>query len=135
MNTRVAAYALVTRNDCLLLCRLSAQVPQHQGKWTLPGGGIDFGEAPEQAVQREVLEETGLVVDVEQLLAVDSLVVGSADDQQHNIRIVYRASVRHGQLRHEVDGTTDRCDWWPSHNAPELVSLAALGWRMAFGTD
>lgn len=34
----------------------------HQGRWSLPGGRIEAGESPEEAVVREVFEETGLMV-------------------------------------------------------------------------
>jgi 8-oxo-dGTP diphosphatase len=36
--------------------------PPHKGAWTLPGGRIEPGESSEAAVEREVLEETGLTV-------------------------------------------------------------------------
>ena len=42
------------------------------GLWGLPGGGVDVGEAVEQAVKREVLEETGLEVRIKRLIGVYS---------------------------------------------------------------
>jgi ADP-ribose pyrophosphatase YjhB (NUDIX family) len=42
----------------------------HSGAWSLPAGAIEPGEAPAQAVAREVYEETGLVVRAERVLGV-----------------------------------------------------------------
>jgi ADP-ribose pyrophosphatase YjhB (NUDIX family) len=50
----------------ILLVRLSYD----QGQWTMPGGNIDPGESPAEAVVREVREETGLQVTVEDVYAV-----------------------------------------------------------------
>jgi ADP-ribose pyrophosphatase YjhB (NUDIX family) len=38
--------------------------------WGLPGGSLEYGEHPEDAVLREVWEETGLNIDIEKLLLV-----------------------------------------------------------------
>jgi ADP-ribose pyrophosphatase YjhB (NUDIX family) len=38
--------------------------------WNLPGGGVESGEMPTEAVLREVLEETGLEVEIERLVGV-----------------------------------------------------------------
>ena len=72
-RTRIGAYGLVFKEQAMLLCRLSAEVPGWEGSWTLPGGGIDFGEAPEAAMIREVEEETGLTVRAEGVAFVGSV--------------------------------------------------------------
>lgn len=41
--------------------------------WGLPGGALEYGEHPEEAVIREVWEETGLRVSVEKLLLINTL--------------------------------------------------------------
>ena len=114
---RVAAYAVVLRNSDLLMVRLNERT-SYPGAWTLPGGGIDFGEPPQDAVVRELHEETGLSGSVEALLGVQSAVREAGDggpDEFHALRVLYRVSVdAAGPLViHDVDGTTDAAEWVP----------------------
>ena len=112
-RTRIGAYGLVLQRQRLLLCRISPSVPEWAGWWTLPGGGVEFGEHPEGAMIREVREETGLVVRAAGLAGLDSLVVPGADPAVHSLRILYFTEVLEGALRNEVDGSTDLCEWHP----------------------
>ena len=118
MDTRVAAYALVLEGDTILLPHWSSDAGSG---WTMPGGGIDPGEHPEDAAVRELWEETGYHVELDGLLGVDSIVIppegrGVVDGTDHTvalqgIRIVYRAHVVGGELAKEADGTTDDVAW------------------------
>lgn len=66
--TRVAANALVVANEMALLVEFSGGTERQH--YNFPGGGVGLGETLEQAVQREVMEETCLRVTVERLLLV-----------------------------------------------------------------
>ncbi|WP_280463409.1 NUDIX hydrolase [Nocardia carnea] len=76
MSFRLAAYAVcVTDGRVLLACHRSRD---GESTWTLPGGRVEHGEDPCDAVTRELTEETGCHGIVERLLGVDSRVIPAA---------------------------------------------------------
>lgn len=139
---RVAAYAVVTDDDGRLL--LARWTEGRRVAWTMPGGGLEPGEAPEDAVRRELREETGYSVKVGELLGIHSRVIpasqrvrrpeaGTAASPLHTLRIVYRAQVSGGKLRFETDGSTDMAGWFTLPDVAELqrVKLVDIAMRMA----
>lgn len=120
---RVAAYAVCVRDGQVLLARSPA--PDGTPEWVLPGGGMEHGEDPYDTVRREVTEETGYRIEVTGLLGVDSLRLrhprrfGRCVDH-HGVRLVYEARVIGGELRNEVNGSTDLAAW------QDLTAVSAL---------
>jgi len=133
--TRVAAYGLLTQEDQILLCRISKQFPAMEGRWTLPGGGIEWRESPVDAMIREVEEETGFIVESAGLAGVNDNRVDVDDIEYHGIRILYHAKIIGGELTAELDGTTDLCAWWSRQDLEQidLVDLAQYGVELVFG--
>lgn len=129
---RVAAYAVILRERAgaveILLSRLAPKVSRTE-MWTLPGGGVDHGEAPRAALLREIQEETGLDATVGETARVysahmpraarDGLLVDA-----HAIRIVYDAWVPTDAPAPrvvEVDGSTIEAAW---HRVEDVASGA-----------
>jgi len=121
------------------MCRLSA-ITERPGYWTLPGGGIDFGEHPEAGARRELTEETGLLGRIVELLTVDSIqrvYVRPGTDEAfdyHSVRIIYRTEIVGGELRHETDESTDQAAWCTRAELGTLplVELGRIGVELAF---
>lgn len=117
---RVAAYAVILRDGEILLSRLAESVTPDE-LWTLPGGGLDHGEDPRDAVVREIREETGLDAVVGETARVYSAHLpgvwraGRRVDA-HALRIVYDGWVpvdAPAPRVLEVGGSTVEAAWKP----------------------
>jgi ADP-ribose pyrophosphatase YjhB (NUDIX family) len=111
-HTSVRSYGILIDDDRVALVRSSN--PRHvPSLWWLPGGGIDFGEAPEDTLIREFREETGLEVNNPRLIGVTSDVRRRDNgDKIHTVRIIFSVELAGGELHHEVHGTTDHAAWF-----------------------
>ncbi len=67
---RIAVRGMIKRQDKYLLLERAKPSRGEMGYWELPGGGLDFGESPQQALVRELEEETGLSISVKHPLCV-----------------------------------------------------------------
>lgn len=93
----VGVGGIVVRAGRVLLVK-RAQEPL-QGKWSLPGGVVELGETLVEAVAREVREETGLEVEVQELVeAVDRVTRDPGGRiQYHYVLLDYLCGVHNGQ--------------------------------------
>jgi len=128
---RVGSYAVCVRDGAVLLTRFT-----RSGRWTLPGGGVDHGEDPRDAVVREVLEETGLAFAVGDLLDVRSRRWEHTDPDGtpvdvHGVQLLFSGEIVGGTLSHEVGGSSDRAEWVPLARLDDLVRSGAVDEALA----
>lgn len=136
MALRVAAYCVIVDDGRMLLSHWNEN---GNDGWTLPGGGLEPYEAPEDAAVREVFEETGYQAELEELLGIDSHIVPpehrfhGATEPLQALRIVYRARVVGGELTNEIGGSTDEAAWFDLDEVPALkrVGLVGVGLKLA----
>jgi ADP-ribose pyrophosphatase YjhB (NUDIX family) len=119
---RIGVYGIcLDGSGRVLLARASGE-PSRQGKWQVPGGGVDHGEDPLDALAREFAEETGLVVRPVRLVDVrlELVPMRNKDELVHHDRIVFEVEIIGGTLRPEADGSSDAVDWFAPDELPQL---------------
>jgi ADP-ribose pyrophosphatase YjhB (NUDIX family) len=118
---RVGAYGICRDAAGRVLQARNSELSEFPGQWTLPGGGVEQGEHPDDAVIREFAEETGLSMRIDALRTVTADVIRlPAGQLEHTDRLVYDVTVVSGSLAPEADGTTDRVEWIPPSSLRDL---------------
>lgn len=120
METRPAAYAVIIEQGKLLMTHWVPEDRNLSPLWSLPGGGMEPGEQADETALRETLEETGYSVAIEDILGVHAGHFPVRSPQKDPdalpfcaLRVVFRAHVVTGELRHEVNGSSDTARWVP----------------------
>lgn len=90
--------------------------PPYQGTWALPGGFVDIGETVEEAAIREALEETGLDVELKEMVGVFS--DPERDPRGHTVTICF-TSLGHGTLTASSDAQD--AELFDPDDLPELA--------------
>jgi 8-oxo-dGTP diphosphatase len=72
-----------------------------EGQWSIPGGRIEWGETIEEALLREIMEETGLTVKLERLIDVVDFIARDASGAVtgHYVLMDFKAAQLSGELR------------------------------------
>lgn len=99
----VGVGAIIFRRDRILMAQRGKE--PLKGWWSLPGGALELGESLQDAVRREVLEETGLQVKPLEVFEVFERIMrdSAGAPEYHYVLIDYRCRVTGGELRAATD--------------------------------
>ena len=139
MTSRTRYQGAIIRDHHILLLK---QIEHASGRsyWQIPGGGIEPGETEEQCVQREMLEETGLHVQVHSLLLDEPSTPGAIYQRWKT----YRCSILAGEARSGCEPEAVYADaysfieigWFDLRYPITLYRVrAALGYTVAPGLE
>jgi ADP-ribose pyrophosphatase YjhB (NUDIX family) len=106
-----AAAVIFDQDENILLVKTTYQ---RVYPWGLPGGSLEYGEHPEDAVVREVREETGLNIDIEKLLLIDAW-------RPDRIGLYYLCKIKDGMF-HPSDEVSE-FDYFSVDDLPDVCPL------------
>lgn len=108
---------IIGPEDRLFLARRGREARNERGRWEFPGGSIEFGETMENALVREVREEFGFEIVVDELLDVVDHII--PQEHQHWISPTFLCRVKSGEPRILEPHKCDEIGWFRLDEIPE----------------
>ena len=140
-KTRIGCYGFIINDNKIALIKKSRG--GYKGLLDLPGGGVEFGETPEETLKRELMEEAGVEVADYKLLTVTSARIKWHDDEYdedlHQIGILYKVDVKDYILKEDGDGLdSEGCSFYEIEKLSKseitpftLEGLQLLGFKIS----
>jgi 8-oxo-dGTP diphosphatase len=100
-NPKITVDGIIKNNNEILLIKRKNN--PYKNSWALPGGFVEYNEKTEDAIIREVFEETGLKTEIINLIDVYS--DPTRDPRGHTISIVYELKIINGKLESGYDAS------------------------------
>jgi ADP-ribose pyrophosphatase YjhB (NUDIX family) len=124
ITPKIDVRGAVFRDDQILLVR-----ERSDGKWTLPGGWADVNEAPTEAVEKEIMQESGFFAKAVKLAAVyDRNLRNPPPSFFHGWKLFFICDLVGGAAR--ISSETDSVDFFTLDALPELSSGRTIAWQI-----
>lgn len=129
LQWRPSAYAIVVKDQTVLTIRYK------DGRYDLPGGAVEFGEMPPEAVVREVKEETGIGIFDPELIDIKSTFYRpSSGINSQTLMMYYMASMNSEPVVQPVYDVfeTEHVEgpvWLPLQMLSDIDTASTVDWR------
>lgn len=104
----------------IFLAQRGPLAKNERGLWEFPGGSVEFGETMAKALQREMMEEFGIQIEVGELLDVADHIL--PEEGQHWVSPTYLCRVVSGEPRIMEPGKCSAIGWFDPHTVPKQLS-------------
>ena len=141
-KTHIGTYGIIIENNKIVLIKKARG--GYLGKLDLPGGGIEHKETLDEALKREIMEETGLEITNYSLFDITSTNIEwemehDKIEDLHHIGILYNVNAKLQKLKTTKDGLdSNGADWYIINNLKKedltpfaIYSLEKLGYKIS----
>ena len=116
------AFILNDKNEFLMLKRTD-KCRNEAGKWNIPGGKVDFNEKVEEAILREIKEELGADLQIDDFMFFINHII--PDDGQHWVSFIFKSKIVAGELQNLEPHKHSEMKWFSLDSLPENLSISA----------